>query len=154
MDKESRSCPACHAQIPTDSETCPSCGKSATKSTSNANNIKNIMLGVLLFFGAVSWVALLQDNGSTSPPVDPRRERIESQFSPFSGAHRNLVRAVEAAMHDPDSFEHVETGFADEGNSLRVRMVYRGANAFGGIVRQQVVARVSLDGEIMEIIEQ
>ena len=86
--------------------------------------------------------------------VAERRERIESQFSPWDGAHRNLERSIKEGMHDPDSYDHVETRFWDRGDHLIVLTTFRGKNAFGGVVRNSVKARVSLDGRVEEILEQ
>lgn len=83
-----------------------------------------------------------------------RKEKIESQFSAWNGAHRNLERVIKESMNDPDSFKHVETVYRDKGDHLIVSTTFRGKNAFGGIVKNTVVAKVSLDGVVLEIISQ
>jgi len=57
-------------------------------------------------------------------------------------------------MNDPDSYDHVETVYWDRGDHLVVRTTFRGKNAFGGIVKNSVKAKVSLDGQVLQIIEQ
>lgn len=57
-------------------------------------------------------------------------------------------------MNDPDSYEHDETVYWDRGDHLVVRTTYRGKNAFGGVVRNFVKAKVSLDGDILQILDQ
>ena len=57
-------------------------------------------------------------------------------------------------MNDPDSYDHIETKFRDNGNSLNVVTKFRGKNAFGGMVINTVTARVDLDGNVLEIISQ
>lgn len=83
-----------------------------------------------------------------------RKERIESQFSAWNGAHRNLERLIKESMNDPDSFKHAETVYWDKGDHLIVKTTFRGRNAFGGMVINSVTAKVNLDGQILEIISQ
>lgn len=82
-----------------------------------------------------------------------RQERLESGFSPWSGAHRKLEYAIKKSMHNPDSYDHVETKFWDMKDHLIVLTRYRGTNAFGGIVLSSVKAKVSIDGDLIEIVE-
>jgi hypothetical protein len=84
---------------------------------------------------------------------EERRNRFKAQFSAWDGSHRNLERFVKQTMHNPDSYEHVETTYGDRGGHLLVRTVFRGTNAFGGVVRNSVTAKVSLDGQILSIVE-
>ncbi|MFW7523692.1 hypothetical protein ACODM8_06040 [Vibrio ostreicida] len=83
-----------------------------------------------------------------------RKEQIEQQFSAWDGSHRNLERMIKKAMNDPDSYEHDETVYWDKGSYLIVKTVYRGKNAFGGIVRNFVKVKVSLDGQILQVLDQ
>jgi len=83
-----------------------------------------------------------------------RTKRIESQFSAWDGAHRNLTRLIKASMNDPGSYKHDETVYWDMGDHLVVRTSFRGKNAFGGVVRNWVKAEVDLDGNIIAILEQ
>jgi hypothetical protein len=50
------------------------------------------------------------------------------------------VEAVKQSMNDPDSFEHDSTTWSiiedpKGGDKVRIRMNYRGKNAFGAVVR-------------------
>ncbi len=83
-----------------------------------------------------------------------RKERIEAQFSAWDGAHRNLTKIIKASMNDPDSFKHVKTVYWDMIDHLIVQETFRGKNAFGGVVVNTVKAKVSLDGQVLEIIDQ
>jgi hypothetical protein len=83
-----------------------------------------------------------------------RKERIESQFSAWDGAHRNLTMVIKASMNDPDSYKHDETTYWDMGDYLVVRTAFRGKNVFGGVVRNWVKAKVDLDGNVIAILEQ
>lgn len=86
--------------------------------------------------------------------AEARKKQIESQFSPWDGSHRNLERLIKKAMNDPDSYEHDETKYWDMGDHLVVQTTYRGKNAFGGIVRNFVKAKIDLDGQILQVIDQ
>jgi len=119
-----------------------------------------VLLVLLLAVGVWGWINIFTGfstpNTATSAVTvqETRDEQILNQFSGFTGIHFNLRRVVMAAMNDPDSFNHVETTYFDDGDSLRVQMRYRGKNAFGGVVLDSVTARVSLEGEVLEILEQ
>ena len=95
----------------------------------------------------------VQNNtASRSTPKPPksadelRKERIATGFSLWDGSHRKLEERIKKAMNDPDSYQHVETRYADKGDYLIVSTEYRGKNAFGGVVKNAVVAKCSLDG--------
>lgn len=83
-----------------------------------------------------------------------RKSMIEEQFSAWDGSHRNLTKVIKKAMNDPDSYEHVETVYWDMKDHLVVRTTFRGKNAFGGVVKNIIKAKVSLDGDVLEILEQ
>ncbi|MEX2411679.1 MAG: hypothetical protein WD607_10000 [Candidatus Paceibacterota bacterium] len=85
--------------------------------------------------------------------IAAREEKIEDQFSAWDGSHRKLEKYIKENMHDPDSYEHVETRYSDNDNYLYVITTFRGNNAFGGKVKNSVSARVSIEnGDILEIL--
>lgn len=86
--------------------------------------------------------------------IDDRKEKIESQFSAWDGSHRNLTVVIKDWMNDPKSYSHDETVYWDMGDHLVVLTTFRGKNAFGGVVKNSIKAKVSLDGDVLEIIEQ
>jgi hypothetical protein len=55
-------------------------------------------------------------------------------------------------MNDPDSYKHEKTVYSDKGDYLIVIMTFRGKNAFGGMVKNTVTAKVSLNGEVLQIL--
>jgi len=83
-----------------------------------------------------------------------RKERIERGFSPWDGSHRQLEKIVKKAMNDPDSYKHDQTTYIDKGDYLIVNTTFRGKNKFGGVVRNRVSAKATLDGDVIEIISQ
>ena len=80
-----------------------------------------------------------------------RKERIESQFHFWDGSHNNLERYIKEHMHDPDSYDHVETVYWDKGNYLIVKTKFRGKNAFGALILSTFEAKVTLDGQILDV---
>ena len=91
----------------------------------------------------------------TTNPFKARQDKIKEQFSFWDGSHTTLVAFVKERMHNPKSFEHVETRFADGGidYGVIVTMKYRGTNTFGAIVTNTITARVDINGNIIEITE-
>jgi hypothetical protein len=83
-----------------------------------------------------------------------RRRLIEQQFSDWDGSHRNLTNLIKNSMNDPKSYKHLDTRFFDNGDHLIVQTEFRGSNAFGGIVRSTIRAKVSIEGQVIEIISQ
>ena len=111
---------------------------------------------------------LEQERKAAAEAAEKRREeqaekrRIQanaSQFrrnfeSSFNGSIRPVVNAVKAGMHDPGSFEHVSTrwyilkGTEDQ---YIVYMKFRGKNAFGALVLNEVTAICLLDGTVVSL---
>jgi hypothetical protein len=83
-----------------------------------------------------------------------RESTLESQFSAWDGSHRNLSRMIKDSMNDPKSYDHVETRYFDMEDHLVVITTFRGSNAFGALIKNTVKAKVSLEGDVLEIIEQ
>lgn len=83
-----------------------------------------------------------------------RKENIEKQFSAWDGSHPKLSRMIEESCRNPDSYEHIETRFRDDGNSIFVITKYRAQNGFGGMTIGKVTARVDFNGNVLEIISQ
>jgi hypothetical protein len=86
--------------------------------------------------------------------AETRIAQIKRQFSGWDGSHSNLERFIISGMNDPDSYEHDKTVYLDEGDHLIVQTSFRGKNGFGGVVRNSVTAKVSLNGKILEILDQ
>jgi hypothetical protein len=85
--------------------------------------------------------------------IEDRKNLIESQFSAWDGSHNNLTKLIKESMNDPKSYDHDETLYRDMGDYLLVTTTFRGKNAFGGVIKDSVSAKIALDGTILEIIE-
>lgn len=82
-----------------------------------------------------------------------RQILIERQFSPWDGSNYSLERFIKNSMNDPDSFQHVNTVYWDKGTYLIVETTYRGKNAFGGLVKNFVKAKIDLRGNVTQILD-
>ena len=91
---------------------------------------------------------------TTKTEEELRKELVEKHFSAWDGSHRGLTRVIKDSMNDPKSYEHVETRYGDKGDYLIVSTTFRGKNAFGGVVKNTIVAKVDLEGNVIEILSQ
>jgi hypothetical protein len=101
----------------------------------------------------VHYTAKIEQYKQEKIAAEERKKKIERQFSSWDGSHNNLERFIKEEMNDPDSYEHDNTIYWDKGSYLVVKTTYRGKNAFGGVVRNFVTAKVSLDGDILQILD-
>lgn len=75
-------------------------------------------------------------------------------FSSWDGSNPELVALVKKGMHDPSSFEHVETRFTDKSDTYRIMMTFRGKNGFNAVVTQTVTATLDKKTKtISELVE-
>lgn len=80
-----------------------------------------------------------------------RKAAITKQFSAWDGSHPAVERAVKEMMKNPKSYEHVETRFSIQNSGFMVFTTARGTNAFGGVVPQTFIAKLSDDGTVLSI---
>jgi hypothetical protein len=85
------------------------------------------------------------------PPQPTREERITQQFSPWDGSHKGVTKKIKSLMNDPDSYKHVETRYQDKGEYVIVLTTIRGKNAFGAVMKNSYLAKVDLNGNVIEI---
>lgn len=150
-------CKDCGGQISKSAKACPHCGKPIRRTSRSMKLF--LLLVALCVFGMYFF-----DSGSptrtTAPvaqvaktPEELRKDRIGGGFSAWDGSHRALEAVIKKGMHDPKSYEHVETTYSDKGDYLIVLTKFRGKNAFGGVILNAVKAKCSLDGQVLEILE-
>ena len=169
-------CSACGKDISKNAESCPNCGEPNTKnaksesqtkpqdSKKNNNSTKSkpscIVIvggGFILFCIFIALFGEMLGLEKSPPPtttVETRQDKIEKNFSAWDGSHRNLTRIIKESMNDPSSYEHDKTVYGDKGDHLIVTTTFRGKNAFGGMVKNSVTAKVDLNGNVIEIISQ
>jgi hypothetical protein len=145
-------CKSCGHKVDKSAKSCPSCGVSnpGVKSGGTAKGC----LGLVLLFFIVSWfIGFNSEDQQPKTPAEQREADIRKQFSALDGSHHQLTKLIEASMKDPDSFDHVKTVYVDKGDYLIVETQYRGTNSFGAVVPGVVKAKVSLDGNVLEILK-
>ena len=88
-------------------------------------------------------------------PEEIQKKKIEDQFHPWDGSHIKLERYIKKElMNDPDSYDHIESGYTIEDGKLYVMVTFRGNNAFGGKVKNKVLAICDKEnGDVIEIVE-
>lgn len=149
-----KQCPKCKVWIHRDATKCPHC-RTAQPATPWAYAAALIAFGGIALFCCGPCSLLLMHNGQSSTPKtaeETRKEQIEKYFSAWDGSHRGLTEHIKRVMNDPDSYQHDETRYVDKGDHLLVFTKFRGKNAFGGVVRNSVIAKVDLQGNVIEII--
>jgi hypothetical protein len=148
-------CKECGKEVSKKAETCPHCGVPLKKQPSQYGCGTLILIGIVVFILIVVFSS--SDTSKTSAPKTSkqiRTERIEKNFSAWDGSHMGLVELIKKMMNDPGSYEHVETVYWDKGDHLIVKTTFRGKNAFGGVVKNWVMAKVDLNGNVLEVISQ
>jgi len=83
-------------------------------------------------------------------------DTFKGNFSGWDGSYRPLEKLIKASMNDDSSYKHVETVYhliLNKDPHAIVRTTFRGTNAYGGIVKESISARVNVKtGEIISII--
>lgn len=76
--------------------------------------------------------------------------------SSWDGSIKPVVRFAKANMHDPSSFEHVGTSWGPLRGTLDhylVTMKFRGKNALGAVVLNELQVEIDLNGNIVRVVE-
>ena len=155
-----KKCKYCSMTIPSDSVICPHCHRGIGW----WHSIPVKIIGgffCLLFLGGVVY-GLIEGNDTITPQqvktpeeiaAEARKAQLRPQFSGWDGSHRGLEGYVKDHMNDPDSYKHVETEYWDRKDHLIVKTTFRGKNAFGGTVTNTIMAKVDMNGNVIEIIK-
>lgn len=108
-------------------------------------NTKQKNVAVILI-ALIALIALLsQWDGEEKTPAQIHRENIISHFSPLDGSNYEFIDAVKNQMHNPNSFEHIETRYKESDSSdLILVMKFRGTNGFGGVVTNTAGCKYSM----------
>lgn len=96
-------------------------------------------------------IAHAQEAGAAQAAAE-REKIIAKSFSAWDGSHYEVTKLIKASMHDPGSYEHIETRYNDEGDYLVVGTEFRGKNLFGGMMKSWLRAKVKPSGEIIEVV--
>lgn len=71
-------------------------------------------------------------------------EKKEKRNHQIRNAEYALEQYIMNTMHNPSSYEKVETRHIDKGDIVSIIIKYRGTNAFGGIVTETMIADINL----------
>jgi len=158
-----KKCKECGKDVSTKADSCPHCGAKIKRGNLGCGGI----LVLMIFFAIIASFFGSPDTKTKSPsktkvtapakvktPEELREERIKNCFSGWDGSHRELVKLIKKSMNDPGSYDHVETVYWDKGDHLVVKTTFRGKNAFGGVIKNWVMAKADLDCNIEEVISQ
>ena len=84
---------------------------------------------------------------------EEKKAKFEKEcFTAINGYNLPLVKYVKKNLHDPDSFEHVETKFKLMDSYAVVVMEYRAKNGFNAMRLNQVTAKINYDCQVIEIV--
>lgn len=106
----------------------------------------------IVFVVTLAAVILVPKDSGEAQGEPTIAERLGADFDQWNSAYRPLIELTKDSMNNPSSFEHAETRFRemDDGDSIYVVMTFRGENAFGGTVTQQIEAVADIgSGEIL-----
>ena len=162
ISNKAAACPHCGAPV-NEQETVPEAPTAGKPTKEKDINIVGTVIVAFLFFIVIGWIVsnweenvqeaandYLQPNSQSAPePVDPRHQKIKSQFSAWDGTHIKLNRQLKAALRDPDSYQHIKTAYRDRGESILVTTDYRAKNGFGGYDVGRVFAEYSIEGDLL-----
>lgn len=111
----------------------------------NSNEVKKMMLAQ----------AKLNSVIKQNKELEEQKSAFEKEcFTGLDGYNLELVRLVKENLNDPDSFEHVETGFKILDDYALVVMKYRAKNQFNAKVLTRVTAKINFDCQVIEIINE
>ena len=161
-------CPDCDKSVSKRAVSCPHCGcpfRDAVESKPAEIVVKQkSSMGCagfigLVFLGLIIYSTFSSINKTLDPePQVPktaeqvRADKIFSAFNGWDGSHRHLSQMVKSALKDPDSYEHIDTRYSDNGDHVYIEMSYRAKNSFGGYAVETVTAKASIEGVVLEIL--
>jgi RNA polymerase subunit RPABC4/transcription elongation factor Spt4 len=141
-------CKSCKHKVDPSAKTCPSCGVS----NPGVKAWQGCLFTIVFAVSIATYFTLTGEPPKPLTPAEQRKADIEKYFSAWDGSHRALTKLIKADMKNPDSYEHVKTVYVDKEDYLIVEQQYRGTNSFGAVVPNVVRAKVSLNGDVLEIL--
>ncbi len=123
-----KKCEECGAQVSTEAESCPHCGAKVKKSMGIG---KVLALFILVF--AVAKCAVDDGKKPQQPAKTPEQIEREAKEEAAFQADVAKVKALRAAMKNPDSFQLVSAIRMDSGVLC---VEYRATNSFNAVITE------------------
>ncbi|MCE9966799.1 hypothetical protein LZ654_18420 [Lelliottia amnigena] len=83
-------------------------------------------------------------------------DNFQGNFSGWDGSYRPLEKIIKANMNNDSSYKHVSTTYhliLNKDPHAIVKTTFRGTNAYGGVVKETIAARINVrTGEIISIV--
>ncbi len=106
---------------------------------------------IVMGFNVILWVS--GDDAPQQPAVElsPQQVRKQQIQALVDRGEAQLIAHVKANMHDPDSFELVDSRAVDGGDHVTMVMTYRGRNGFNALRLERVAASFDLQGKVISL---
>jgi hypothetical protein len=152
-------CSSCQSRVDKEAPNCPRCFSPIQQAKASLAPIVLFPLFALAAMAAIYWG--LDRPGDSQPSTssltasveqrqaEARKEAIKKAFSPWDGSHRAMTAEIKRRLKDPGSYEHINTKYIDNGNTISVITTYRAKNSFGGYVVNIVAGEASTSGELL-----
>jgi len=168
-----KACKECGNEVSTKADKCPYCGYILKRQYGCFSIILALMIIVVIINVVLSFIENSRVNQTSNTPKptnnvqqseppaqvikvktpeELRHDQIKKFFSTWDGSHTGLERYIKNTMHDPSSYKHIETKYLDKGDHLIVSTSFRGKNKFGALVKNSVVAKTDMNGNVISII--
>lgn len=153
-------CSECGNQVSDKALTCPRCGIASPisleekKANKKIESIIQSLIFLIPLLIAVYIVGCISKNNQSNTPVEHKVQTPAEQMnSAFGGnnQHWDLRTIIKASMHNPNSYDFVSGKRWESSGEYFTSITYRGTNAFGGIVTNEVVAKLTETGKIISI---
>lgn len=110
---------------------------------------RTLLIPLVVFFIVMAIFSKKENEEQTG--YSKREKQINSLINTWNGSFPVVVDAVKKGMHDPGSFEHINSVYRKGETSMHITMQFRGSNAFGAKVINTVVAEITYDGTLISI---
>lgn len=134
-----RHCGAVNIEI---SKTCEFCGKKRRRGAVGGWVVAiGIFVAVNLGVVYIGAERRAIDSPISATVTSDRETTVRSNFSAWDGSHPLLEAYIKDRMNDPSSYEHIETRFRDDGDTILLMSRIRERNEFGTVVLRGIKAR-------------
>lgn len=111
---------------------------------------------IAILFSFILLIVILISTGESKEKPAPtaaekHKQKVEALFSSWNGSHKKLEKLIKLNLNDPSSYEHVQTLYWDEQDSVIVKTTIRAKNGFGAIMTTSYRAVSDLQGNLRSI---